>query len=101
MTNTVTINEKEYQVKFSFNTLAEFENEYGKPLAESANDTRISTILMLFKYSLRLNHPKLTTKQVGDLLTQYTEEGGSITDLFSMIGDATTKLMGGNTPSKE
>lgn len=102
MASVITINENEYKIDFTFNTLSEFEQAYGKPISEAVKDARIDTMILLFQFSLRMDKPKITKKQAGDLLTAYTKaEGGAINELFEMIGNACAELMGDKAPPSD
>ena len=99
--NTITINDKKYTLKLGFNQLAEMEKELGKPMAEIGKDTSIAMMITMFKYAIKHNNKKITTEQAGDLLTEYTSQGGTVKELFELIGKEIQATMGVATPSNE
>lgn len=99
--NTVLINDKEYQIKLGFNQLSAMEKELGKPLAELGKETSIEMMILMFKYAIKHQEKNITTEEAGDLLTDYTSNGGTIKDLFDLISSEIKNTMGVATPTDE
>ena len=89
------IREKEYEIKFTMNTLCMM-TEQGLNLS-GIGENPISNLPMtrdLFYYGLKHADKKLTKNQAGDLMDAAIEEGSSLNDIYLEIMVALGKSLG-------
>ena len=94
-TNKMLIRDKEYEIKFTMNTLCmmteqgiDFSKIEGNPMAN------LSMTRDLFYYGLKHGDKKITKNQAGDLMDAAIEEGGSLNEIYLEVMMALGKSLG-------
>lgn len=101
MTKSIAITmDKARNAKYPFNQIIELEELLGKPIAEIEKSMAIKDIRTLVFCGLKWEDANLTMEDAGDLITDYTDNGGSMKELMETFGEALKKGMGASTPSK-
>ena len=89
------INDKEYEIKFTMNTLC-IMTEQGVDLGR-IGENPMSNLTMardLFYYGLKHADKKLTKNQAGDLMDKAIEEGSSLNEIYLEVMMALGKSLG-------
>lgn len=93
--------DKARNAKYPFNQLIELEELLGRPIAEIETSMAIKDIRTLVFCGLKWEDKDLTLEQTGELITEFTDKGGSVKDLMQTFGKALKQGMGATkTPSK-
>lgn len=88
---------KEYNIKFTINTLCIMANE-GLDITDLGNiKMNIVAIRDLFYYGLKHENKKITVNQAGCLIDDFLEEGGSFNDISTEIMQALARALGSAT----
>ena len=91
----LTINGKDYELKYTINTLCQM-CDSGIDVMDSANlKINIKTVRELFMFGLKHENKKITQTQAGDLMDVYCEEGGTIDELAAEIMTCIARALGG------
>ena len=92
---------KEYNIKYTINTLCVMANE-GMDVTDLGNmKMNIVTIRDLFYYGLKHENKKITINQAGCLIDDYLEDGGTFNDLSVEIMSALAKSLGTPTANED
>jgi hypothetical protein len=96
MTNTIIkINNKDYILAFDINTLCLMDANGFDVMNLDNESFSISSFRELFYYSLMKYHKKgMTLEKAGELMSDYIENGGDISDFSSKVTLALIKAMG-------
>lgn len=93
--NTIMIQmDKARNLKYTFNTLVELEEDFGKPIAEVGANMTMKDARTLIYHGLKWEDKNLTPDKTGELISNYIENGNSFQELFEEAGKAFTKAMG-------
>lgn len=101
--NTIMIEmDKARNLKYTFNTLIELEEDFGKPIAEigGANMT-MKDVRTLIYHGLKWEDKKLTPEKTGELISDYIDNDNSFQELIEVVGKAFTKAMGNSAVPKK
>lgn len=94
--------DKARNVKYPFNELITLEELLGKPIAEIEKSISFKDIRILAFCGLKWEDKELTLEQTGELITEFTDNGGEMKALMDACGKALKQGMGANkTPSKK
>lgn len=96
----ITIEEKDYILRFPLRNLAKAEKLIGKPLQDffmvkeqnSLPKYTISELMVLFRVAMQSEYPKMTQDEIDDLLEKYLYSGQSMFEqgakLYFILGKA-------------
>ena len=89
------IRDKEYEIKFTMNTLCVM-TEQGVDLTRIGENPMANLTMTrdLFYYGLRHADKKITKNQAGDLMDTFIEEGGSLNEIYLEVMMALGKSLG-------
>ena len=88
------VNDKEYEIKYTINTLCAMANNGIDVMNLDKITMNIVTVRELLMYGLRHENKKITQNQTGDLMDAYFEEGGKFNELAEEIMSALAKSLG-------
>lgn len=101
----ITIGDKEYLLKITFNGMIEMMNKYPDIQDRaSKGELGIDVIRVLLFYQLKNKEndlKKLKLDDAGDLMTEYIEDGGNFLDLVETITNVQMECLGLNQKDVE
>lgn len=95
---TIKVGSKQYYLKFSINTLCNLAHE-GIDVLQLEGSFNFIILRALFFHALQEVHRKQvsTVEDAGDLMSEYLENGGDITELADILSNAITHALGQGT----
>ena len=101
--NTVMIHmDKARNLKYTFNTLLDIEDDFGKPINEITGSMTMKDARKLIYHGLKWEDKKVTEQSTGELIAEYIDNGGSFQELMDIVSKAFTKSLGTSVaPSKK
>ena len=97
----LTINGKDYELRYPMNTLCAMCDAGIDVMHLSELRINIKVVRELFMYGLKHENKKITQAQAGDLMDAYCEEGGTIDELATEIMACLAKALGGKAKDDE
>lgn len=88
------VNNKEYALRYGTNVLQRMEDIDGIHLDRLGDEMSIGIVAKMLYNGLHRLHPNLNREQVGDLMDDYFEEGGSLQTLAEIIVKSINKSLG-------
>ena len=93
----IKINGTDYALRYGTNVLQKMEDVDGLYLDKLGEELSIGVVSKIFYHGIHTLHPKLTKEDVGDLMDDYFEEGGSLQLLAEAMVNAINKSLGVKT----
>ena len=90
----IQIKDKEYELKFTVNTLCMMAEDGIDVLNMENVDINIAKLRDLFYYGLKHENKKLTKNQAGDLMDEFLGEGYLIGDLIRIVIESLANSLG-------
>ena len=91
----LTINVKDYELRYPMNTLCAMFYVFIDVMHLTELRINIKVVRELFMYGLKHENKKITQAQAGDLMDAYCEEGGDINELSTEIMTCLARSLGG------
>lgn len=91
---TVNVGKKEFYLNYDINTLCMMKSKGLDVMKLDQIEMDIVVIRDLFYFGLCRFHKELSKEDVGDLMSEFIQEGGSFEDLANIITNALTKSLG-------
>lgn len=95
------INNKDYVLRYGTNVLQRMEEIDNIHLDKLESDISIGIVAKMLYNGLHRMHPTLTREDVGDLMDDYFEEGGTMQSLAEIIILAINKSLGAKQAKAE
>ena len=90
------INGKDYELKYTINTLCQMYDS-GIDIMDLANlKINIKTVRELFMFGLKHENKKITQAQAGELMDAFFEDGGDYNEIATEIMTKLNKSLGGS-----
>lgn len=90
----IEIKDKEYELKYTVNTLCIMAEDGIDVMNIADMNINIVTIRDLFYYGLKHENKRITKNQAGELMDELLEYGYSFKELVELVMDALTKSLG-------
>lgn len=98
----IEINNKEYELKYTINSLIEMQEVTGIDVLNIAEITwDLKTIRILLKYAMKHENKKITDAQAGDLMGEYFEAGNTFDTLVLTLIRVLAYSLGGSDEENE
>ena len=91
---TIKVNKKNYYLNYDINTLCMMKSKGLDIMKLDQIEMDITVIRDLFYFGLIRFHKELTREDVGELMSDFIQEGGSFEMLADIITNALTKSLG-------
>jgi hypothetical protein len=84
----------QYKIEYDMNAICEFEDITGMQVAYITHRSLsgLNSLRALFWAGLQKNHPGLTLKDAGNIMTEYFKSGKKIDSLYNLIFSELEKL---------
>lgn len=94
----IEINNKEYELRFTINTLCEMSEQGFDVMDMTTVRINMRTVRDLFYYALKGANKKITKNQAGELMDQFIEDGHNFDELIEIVMDALGRSLGTKKP---